>query len=507
MELYTDWGFRMDATPLQYFKSPKEMLTTISSAPVTSLLFIFLFICFVFIYLFRFFDLRMNNRGDKSNPFQIFVGLFLIAVLFIPIRGGLQKIALNVSDVYFTDDLFADHAAINLPWNIGYSLLNRNSEKNPFDYYPQTKAKALFRNLYKDKEESKNILSNDRPNIIFIIMESFTAKFVGCLGGEKGVTPQLDSIARDGLLFTHFYASGDRSEKGLMAILSGYPNQAIRSIIKSPNKTRNLPSLAKTLGSYGYADSYTYGGELEFANIKSYLINTGYKELLSKYSFPISERTTSWGVHDQVVFNRFYNDLKKERQPFFATIFSLSSHEPFDVPLKHFQGEDVTNLFRNSIYYADSVLGDFIKKIKKEPYWKNSLVLIVADHGHPMPGNDPVDVPSKFHIPLVLTGGALIKKGTVSTIGSQTDIPTTLLDQMEIPSGDFKWGSNLLDSTRNSFAFYNFNNGFGWVTKDGFATVDNVNRKIIRSSPGFDTSQLKYPKAYMQISYQDYLDR
>ena len=508
LELYTAWGFRMDATPLQYFKSPREMAGTASSAPIFILLLIFGFLSFVFIYLYKYFNPYITKRIRRFSIVDSALSLLFIVVLFIPIRGGIQKIPLNISDVYFSDHLFADHAAINLPWNIMFSILNMNSDENPYDYFDDPKAERLVKNLYQTGEKKiPDILSVKRPNVIFIILESFTAKWVGCLGGVRGVTPQLDAIAEDGLLFTNFYASGDRSEKGQVAILSGYPNQAINSIIKTPTKTQQLPSLAKTLSGYEYYCSYTYGGELEFANIKSYLINTGYKNLVSKYSFPVSERTTSWGVHDQYVFDRFYNDIQKEPQPFFSTIFSLSSHEPYDVPIIHFPGKDDVTMFKNSIYYTDSVLGDFIKKLKSTPLWKNTLIVIVADHGHPLPGNDATDQPSKFHIPLVFSGGALTIKARINTCGSQTDIATTVLDQLHIPDDDFQWGKDLLDSSAKSFAFYDFNNGFGFVNPSGAVTFDNVSRKIIRMTPGFDTSAIKYGKAYMQFSYGDYLRR
>lgn len=508
LELYSAWGFRMDATPLQYFKSPKEMAGTVSSAPLFILSIIFLFLCFIFIFLLRYFNLRAFRRANAPRVVNIFAAAFLIAVLFIPIRGGIQKIPLNTSDAYFTDKIFADHAAINLPWNVMFSILNRNSHRNPFQYFDDAKAERLVHEMFATgTPHIHQVVDTPRPNIIFIILESYTAKFVGALGGVPGVTPQLDAIAADGILFKNIYAAGDRSEKGQVAILSGYPNQAINSIIKIPTKTRSLPSLAKTLESYNYYCNYTYGGELEFANIKSYLINTGYKHLVSKYSFPMDWRTTSWGVHDQYVFDRFHNDLAEEPTPFFSTIFSLSSHEPYDVPLKHFGGADETSLFKNSIYYTDSVLGDFIRKIKKEPYWKNTLVVIVADHGHHLPGNDPNDVPSKFHIPLIFTGGALNWKGLVEKTGSQNDIAGTVLAQLKIPFDDFHWSKNLLDSSANSFAFYNFNNGFGWVTDSGYATVDNVSKQIIHRSQGFDTSHLKYGKAFMQVSYGEYLKK
>ena len=135
------------------------------------------------------------------------------------------------------------------------------------------------------------------------------------------------------------------------------------------------------------------------------------------------------------------------------------------------------------------------------------MIVLVADHGHPLPGHDPVDVPSKFHIPLIFSGGALTMKGKINTIGSQTDIATTILNQLHLPTNDFKWGKDLLDSSARQFAFYSFNNGFGLVTPSGTETIDNVSRKTINKDAGFDTTEIKFGKAYMQASYQDYLNR
>lgn len=508
LELFTAWGFRMDNTPVQYFKNPGEMAATVSSTPVFSLLTIAIILAVGFVIMYRkLVDKKLVDVFGRLKLWQIGLSLFLIALLIIPIRGGVQKIPMNLSDVYFSKKLYANQAAVNLPWNIMFSFLHAQSDKNPFDYFSIQQAEELVEELYATKSDSiPTIINSEAPNIVIIVLESFTAKWVGYLGGEPGVTPQLDAIAANGLAFTNFYASGDRSEKGLMAILSGYPNQAITSIIKTPTKTQNLPSLNKVLAERGYTTGFTYGGELEFANIKAYLLNTGFDRLVDKYAFPTEQRTTSWGVHDEFVFDRFLSDLNQTEQPFLQAVFTLSSHEPYDVPLTHFKGDDEITRFKNSIFYTDSLLGDFIQKAKSENWWENTLVAIVADHGHHLPGYDANHVPSKFHIPLVFTGGALVRNGMVNTIGSQTDIAPTILRQMDIDSRDFKWGKDLMDSTQ-SFAFYAFNNGFGWVTPQGVATVDNVSRNTVYLDPGFDTTQLKYGKAYMEMSYQNYLDR
>ncbi|MBS1738354.1 MAG: sulfatase-like hydrolase/transferase [Bacteroidetes bacterium] len=507
--LYGAWGFRMDATPLQYLKSPKEMGASISSAPLLLLIIIFILLAgtFIFIYYKWMQHGTWQAKGCFQKKYPIF-RLILIVILFIPIRGGIQKIPMNISDVYFSKKLFANQAAINLEWNLAFSILNKNSQSNPFNYFSLNQSTVLVKELYNTgTPKIPSILTTERPNIIIIILESFTAKWVGCLGAQQDATPQLDAIAKEGLLFTNIYAAGDRSEKGQVAILSAYPNQAINSIIKIPTKTLRLPAINQPLQALGYNSSYTYGGELEFANIKSYLLNIGIQNLVSKYSFPVSERTTSWGVHDEYVLNEFFNLLPERKQPFFATLFTLSSHEPYDVPIKHFIGDDETTKFKNSIYYTDSIIGNFINKSKQAPWWKNTLIVMVADHGHHLPGNDANDAPSKFHIPLIFTGGALKMKGVVNNIGSQTDIVPTILDQLKIPRNKFVWGKDLLDSSARQFAFYSFNNGFGWVTPQGTITMDNVSKKIIEKSPLSDTTNLKFGKAYMQLSYQDYLDR
>ena len=509
LELYTAWGYRMDATPLQYFKSPKEMAATISSSPLFLLLIIFIALCFFSIWVYKKFIIKyIAVRPLKFAAGNFILSLFLVVFLFVPIRGGVQKIPMNQSDVYFSQKIFADHAALNLPWNIAFSILNKNNNKNPFDFFPERKAQQVVNNLYNTGvKKIPSILNTERPNIIFIIMESFTAKFVGCLGGEAGVTPNLDSIAANGLLFANIYAAGDRSEKGQVAVLSGYPNQAITSIIKTPTKTQKLPSITQALEREGYHTSYTYGGELEFANIKSYLINIGFNKLISKYSFPTDERTTSWGVHDQYVFNRFYENVQQEKEPFFAALFTLSSHEPYDVPFSKFRGSDETSKFRNSIAYTDSCIGVFMHQLKQSALWNNTLVVFVADHGHPLPGHDRNDVPSKFHIPLIFSGGALKDKGVITTIGSQTDIVKTVLDQLNINAEQFKWSKDLLDSAAKPFAFYCFNNGFGFVTPAQTFTMDNVSQKIIYTKGNVDSSSITNGKAYMQFSYQDYLNR
>lgn len=512
LELYTAWGYRINSAVLQYFKTPKEMTASVSAAPVLLLSIIFILSTIVFIVLY----LKKFNPIFKTNPAQNLTSvissfIFLVA-LAVPGRGGFQQIPVNQSDVYFSNKIFANHAAVNLPWNFLHSVLRKDfNRNNPYVFMPDDKAKSILDSLYKNKPTgaSNNILNTQQPNIIFIILESYTSKFIGCLGGEKGVTPNIDKIAAEGILFTNIYASGDRSEKGLVALLSGYPTQTITSIIKTPTKTEKLPQLSTVLKKQGYHTSYYYGGELAFANIKSYLLNGSYDRLISKSDFESKFYNSKWGVHDDILLRRFFSDLNKEKQPFFANLFTLSSHEPYEVPFaKRFPGNDETSLFKNSVAYTDQSIGDFVKQAKQQSWWDSTLLILVADHGHRLPNNDANDNPSKFKIPLIFTGGALKQNGLViNTIGSQTDIAYTLLKQLNINNADWNWSKDLLDSSANQFAFYIFNDGFGLVTPKDAITFDNVSKKEIYHSGEIDNNQLLMGKAYMQESFKDFLSR
>ncbi|MFT2007562.1 LTA synthase family protein [Pontibacter sp. 13R65] len=509
LELYNFWGFRLDSSPLQYLNTPAELMASTAIAPWFLLAVITITTSAFFLFLFRFvFDYRTFVHIYPRLLFSAIAFLYLI-LLVIPIRGGLQQIPINQSIAYFSDKPFANHASLNMPWNLMHSLLKYNKEKkNPYQFMELQQAESLVAHLYAATPDSaENILREKKPNVLFIILESFTGKFVGSLGGEQGVTPNLDKLAADGINFTQMYASGDRSEKGLVSLLSGYPVQTTTSIIKNPRKSEQLPELSVVFEQHGYSTSFYHGGELEFANIKSYLLNGGYDRLISKFDFSSKTYNSKWGTHDHVLFNKVLQDLNTEKQPFFSTVFTLSSHEPYDIPIPaKFPGNDFAAMFRNSVYYTDWALGQFIEAAQQQPWWEHTLVVLVADHGHPLPNEDPNHVPSKFRIPFILTGGAVKEKGRqVATLGTQTDIAATLLHQLGMPYDEFKWSRNLLAPSAHPFAFYVFNDGFGYITNQGAVVLDNIGRNVLLRDEGVTDEQLEQGKAYMQYSFEDFI--
>ena len=514
LELYRTWGFRLDATPLQYLSSPTEMAASAGSAPLLLLLALLALLLLLGWLLYNKVVGRLPplpagfGRGRAA-----LVSLLYAVLLVVPLRGGVQQIPINQSDVYFASQPFANHAAINLPWNVVNSLMLRDADPARYQFMPDSTARCLVRPLYTYTapiDTTHRLLRTTRPNIVFIILESFTSKLVGGLGGEAGVTPNLDSLARTGVLFTNIYATGDRSQKGLVALLSGYPTQPNSGgIIKNPRKTERLPHLRQSLRSAGYSAHYYYGGELAFANMKSYLSAAGYDAFTERADFPKSQQNSKWGAHDHVLFDQLLSDLRTQPQPFFATAFTLSSHEPFEIPIApKFRGTDETALFRSSVYYTDWALGRFLHEARRQPWYANTLLVLVADHGHALPGNSAAEEPAKFRIPLVLAGGALRSEArgrVVPGLGSQTDVVATLLTQLELPATAYPWSRDLLRPVREPSAFYCFSDGFGFITPAGFLAFDNVSRQPIIRSQGVTARQLQQGQAYEQLSFEDYL--
>lgn len=519
LELYRTWGFRLDDTPLQYLSSPQEMVASAGSAPIALLV-----------------GLLVGLLGSGWGLYKLVVGplvplpawfgrgraalagLLYAALLVVPLRGGIQQIPVNQSDVYFSRIAFANHAALNAPWNLVSALVQRSAERPPRPFMPDSTAERLVAGIYPlavgapaRPDSAASVLAEPRPNVLFIILESFTAKLVGSVGGEPGVTPNLDSLARTGVLFPNIYAAGDRSQKGLVALLSGHPNQSTTSIIKFPRKNEHLPHLARALAAAGYRSHYYYGGELAFANMKSYLRTAGYEQLTERADFAAADQNSKWGAHDGVLFARILADLRGQPQPFFVTAFTLSSHEPFEVPMKpHFLGSAEADLFRNSVYYTDSALGQFLRAARQQPWYAHTLLVLVADHGHPQPGDSGNDSPDKFHIPLLLAGGALRPEArgrVVPVLGSQTDVAATLLHQLGLPARQFGWSRDLLAPWARSFAYYSYTDGFGVTSPAGTVTFDNISRRVNTRTPGVPAAQLRLGQAFEQVSWIDFLRR
>lgn len=512
LQVFNTWGYRLDATPLHYLNSPREAWASVSSSPILQLFISFILLLIVASYItYRIITKNIDNWNHIENLPFIPVSVLMLFALIIPIRGSIGISPMNQSTVYFSTNNFANIAAVNAPWNFMSSIVNGTYDKvNPYTYLPKETLTAAIKELYSTSNTTELVLKKEikKPNVLFIVWESFTKKATEKTINDEAITPNFNALKKEGIYFSNIYASGDRTEKGLPAILSGYPAQPITSIITEPNKSAKLPVLSKDFGGNGYSTAFYYGGETDFANIKSYLYAADFQRIVSKQDFDKKDWNSKWGAHDGIVYQKFLDEHSKINQPFFSTLLTLSSHEPFEVPMTtKFPGDDEDSQFMNAMYYADQSLGNFIAVAKKQAWWQNTLVIIIADHGHRIP--ETANKIDDFKIPMLWLGGALEKTNIESTqVASQIDIASTLLKQLGMNAYAYNWSKNIFDKQTKPWAFFTFNNGYGFVEdKQKSIVFDNIGQKIIQKSGNITTKEQDLSKALMQRMFQDYLDK
>ncbi|MDX9724773.1 MAG: sulfatase-like hydrolase/transferase [Bacteroidales bacterium] len=509
-ELYSYWGYRMDHTPLLYLKTPKEAAASVSTGKIIYffLAVIILTVMFGLIYN-RLLDRRFSVSGLVRGRIPAsFLMLVLTGSLIIPVRGGFGVAPINAGTVYFNENLFVNHTAVNVVWNVGSSVFHSRPTVNPYMFHEPAKAVALTDSLLVTGGSRLEVLNNRRPNILFIILESFGSSLIGPLGGDPLTTPNFNRLSEEGILFTSFYASGNRTDKAMPAILNGYPAQPAVSIIKEPRKTQSLSSLVSIFDEFGYNTSFWYGGDINFANFKSFVIASGFSEIVTMENFDPDDFNSKWGVHDDVFMKALRDSMASVREPFFRVALTLSSHEPFEVPMNPvFEGNDEMTKFRNSVYYTDKTVGSFIDWAKTTSWWKNTLVILVADHCRRNSPDDLVYSPEIFRIPMLWIGGAVDSAGLkISKTGTQVDISATLLNQLDI-RGDFPFARDLLSEGSNSFAFYTFNEGFAFLSDTASVIYDHKAGSVVQSSGRGTGYSEQLGKAFLQRLFDDYLSR
>ncbi len=347
-----------------------------------------------------------------------------------------------------------------------------------------------------------------------VIIESFSADLIESLGGLSNVTPNFELLIQNGLSFQNFYASGNRTYTSLPAIINGYPSLPADRVIKYNYIFSKFPSLAHTFNENGYHSSFYYGGETEFANIRSLILESGFDTIIDQRYFDDALKNSKWGAHDHVVFERILKDIEQYPEPFFTTILTLSNHEPFEIPSEPvFKNDDNPKrlLIKNSAAYTDQSIGTFISKASKRDWFDNTIFIFTADHGHYYAKHRiNKKFPAMYHIPLVIYSN-LLKDSYVGTkntkFSSQIDIPAILFSQLHFNYSNFNWSKNVLNKFQNDFAYYVFVDGFGWLTKDNITVYDNLAGQIIYNSgdEAYIDESLINGKAYLQSLYQEFL--
>ena len=507
LSLFAFWESKLDASVFIYIDSPKNAMASVSGAYIAARVALMLGLTALMSGLLWLVTPRNLTKINMIGQ-QLLTTLCALpvgALLFLVIRGGIRVSTANVGDAYFSTDQYLNLSAINPAFNLFASTERQARYEDEFNFYDEERRATLMKGLYpKSDEGTEYVLNTSRPNILVIFMESFGATMIERLGGEKGVAPNLERLADEGVFFSRIFANSFRTDRGTVCTFSGYPGLPTLSLMKVSNLCQSLPNIARTLGDAGYTTDFLYGGDINFTNMQGYLRAGGFHTITSQDDFSMSDRNYSkWGVPDGLTFNRLFDMLKERegaKKPWFTAFLTLSSHEPFEVPFKKFD-----DAHYNAFAYTDHCIGEFIKRFKKTPQWKNTLIVLLPDHGTPYPKEGERFSPRYFRIPMIWAGGAVSRKMTVEKIMNQTDLVATLLAQLGLKHGDFKFSRNVLSESYNSpFAFYSFVNGFCFLDNTGVSVYDNVSNKVFFNvAPEGDSLRVEKGKAILQTLYDE----
>ena len=492
--LYPFWGFKLDASCLSYLETPTEAMASVTTGYIVVRL---LAIIVVAAGIYVFYGVNgLSGVNGRHRIWEPLLYLLMLPLMVIGIRGGFGESTTNIGQVYYSQNQFLNHSAVNPVFSFLYSLSHTMGDTEQYQFMDDDESTALTEAVYTTESiQTDTLLNTDRPNIVIILLESAGEQFAGAM-------PYLQRLKKEGVFFANCYANSWRTDRGTLCTLSGYPSFPSLSVMKMPEKSRTLPSIASSLQQEGYETSYLYGGDINFTNMRSYLVSTGWERLVSMDDFTALERRSAkWGVRDDITFERLSDMIQKNGADsrFLIGYSTLSSHEPWDVPIKQHPDEKL-----NAFAYLDHCLRNFIEPLKQTAAWQDMLIIMLADHGINNGDIDQSKPLQKNHIPMLWVGGAVKEPRCVEALCNQSDLAATLLGQMRLSHEAFTFSRDVLSKGyRYPTAVNNYNNAQLLIDTTGHILYD-FDAKCLTISESADSTRLqRLNKAILQVTTND----
>ena len=349
-----------------------------------------------------------------------------------------------------------------------------------------------------------NVVKPAPLNVVLVVMESFTGRLTGCLGGKPALSPELDSLAHEGLLLEQCYATGERTIQGLEAAICSFPPLPGEGVVKRPQARQNFATLAGVLRERGYATGFLYGGQGIFDHMLGFFLGNGFDRFVEEKDFVAPRYKSPWGVSDEDLFERADGEFRryhKANQPFFATLLTVSLHSPWQFPAGKIKplaaetavppGYELAEL--NNFLYADFCVGQFMRQARQAPYFDNTLFVFVGDHGVHLRGNQLIPI-DEYLVPALFFAPKHVAVGRVSAVTSQMDLPPTI---MGIVGGEYRspfFGRDLLKPPpEDPFAMVIYNKKrYGIVTQHELIVLGDSRERLAyeRIAPGRPWSEI-----------------
>jgi phosphoglycerol transferase MdoB-like AlkP superfamily enzyme len=382
--------------------------------------------------------------------------IFFTLVIFLSARGGWAIKPLRSFDAArFVSPEWVS-AAINSPTQLITSYSSSVPPK--LNYMSNAQAEELANTTQTIRPYFKN---NFKPNIVLIILESIGRDYCGFLNKENRFTPFLDSLSKHSLVFHNAYSSGTTSMESIPAIFASIPSLLEVPYINSNFQNNTIHGIHHFLSKNKYNCSFYYGAQNGSMGFDNFLRISGDIDYygIDEYPSPKSDFDGSWGIWDQAYLQYFNSELNKKQEPFFSSVFTLTSHDPYHIPDNYknkFKGGELP--IYKAVQYTDHSLRLFFEQASKQKWFDNTVFIITADHpSHSV--NEYYYTPTgKYEIPLVIYSPKLIAPGSnENTTASHTDIMPSILSLAGVKDSFFAFGKSLFDSTKR----YPINKDYG----------------------------------------------
>lgn len=513
--IYGEWRTKLSYRALMYLENPAEVINTAETEQALLLIVLWTFFTILFCWLYTKFvepqELSSNKEEESPNKMLLSGSLILVlALIFLGMRGGFNEIPITSSKVYYSHYKLANEMCVNPAYYLVENILNSKKVESRahFNYMDFSSAKKRIVGLHETScDSTKSILKIERPNIIVVLLESWSADLIESLGGEPGITPNFRELEKEGLLFTNIYASANRSQHAMSSLFGGLPGMPVTTITNHPDKYYAVPSLVAKMDSIGYHTSFYFGGELNYGNILSYLRYNEFDEIVEAKDIHEGFHKGKLGYHDTDIMPWYVEQLSKYQQPFFSTLFTQSTHSPYDYPkiFEEIEWPKIEKQYVNSGHYTDIAIGMFMDKAKEQEWYDSTLFIFVADHSHTSYKNHRLGSFEHHKIPMLIYGEPLqdsLKGKTFDKICGNTDLPSTILAQLGQTHGEFFWSKDVFGECYKPFAFFEMNNGLGWKTPEGEFVYSNTGNFIKNTFPeNVRDSAVLDGKAYMQYHF------
>jgi len=443
------------------------------------MLLVFFILCFALVLAYNRISLHKRSSGSvpvgSTRTMKIVNSLVAIVLIVIGFRGGIQYKPVSI----ISASRYGTAKDVALILNTPFTILKTIGKVQlaEMNYYSTAEAEKIspVHHLHSPGDSFRNL------NVVIIILESFGKEYIGSLNHGKGYTPFLDSLAGESLVFSNAFANGKRSIEGIPSIVAGIPSLMSDPFIASAYSGNSISSLASLLKRKGYLTAFYHGGTNgtmgfdNFTHLAGFDYYYGRKEYNNDQDFD-----GNWGIYDEPFLQRFAQQMDRMKEPFFTTVFTLSSHHPYSIPV------ELKNKFpfgtlpiHQSIGYADYSLKMFFETASKMKWFDHTLFVLTADHTALSEYPFYQSKVGMYSIPIIFYRHDSELKGSSDITAQQIDILPSVLDYLHFDQSFFAFGESVFDSTTGHFAVNYLNDTHQLISDDYSFTLDSQKNNFL----------------------------